>query len=86
MIYGLIIPILIIKYYGSNTNGLVSSITQFLSYIVLLEFGIGPVVKNALFKPLVEKNKKNIEDVLATAKHFFRNWRNSNISGSYHTK
>ena len=72
LIYGFIVPALIIKHYGSSINGLVSSITQFLSYIVLLEVGIGPVIKNALFKPLVEKNKDKIENILGTANHFFR--------------
>ena len=72
LIYGFIVPILIIRHFGSETNGLVSSITKFLSYIVLLEVGIGPVVKNALFKPIVEKNKKEIEEILGTANRFFR--------------
>ena len=54
IVYGFIIPILIIKKYGSGVNGLVSSITQFIAYISLLEAGIGPVIKNALFKPIVE--------------------------------
>ena len=72
IIYGFIVPILIIRHFGSETNGLVSSITKFLSYIVLLEVGIGPVVKNALFKPIVEKNKKEIEEILGTANRFFR--------------
>ena len=72
LIYGFIVPILIIKFYGSETNGLISSITKFLSYIVLLEVGIGPVVKNALFKPLVEKDKNKVESILGTANRFFK--------------
>lgn len=34
---GLILPRAIIGAYGSNVNGLISSITQFLTYIALLE-------------------------------------------------
>lgn len=37
IICGLILPRAIIGAYGSNVNGLVSSITQFLAYITLLE-------------------------------------------------
>ena len=72
LIYGFVIPILIIKTYGSEINGLVSSITNFLVYIVLLEAGIGPVVKNAFYKPLVEKNKDLIEKILGTSDRFFK--------------
>ncbi len=72
LIYGFIIPILIIKTYGSDVNGLVSSIAQFLAYIVLLEAGLGPVIKNALYKPLVEKNKDLVEKILGTSNHFFK--------------
>lgn len=34
---GLVLPRAIIGQYGSNVNGLISSITQFLAYIALLE-------------------------------------------------
>ena len=37
IICGLILPRAIIGEYGSNVNGLISSITQFLTYITLLE-------------------------------------------------
>ena len=47
VIYGVIVPILLIRFYGSKVNGLVSSIAQFISYINLLQLGIGPVIKNA---------------------------------------
>lgn len=71
-IYGIIIPILIIKQYGSEVNGLVSSITQFISYIVLLEFGIGPVVKYSFFKPLLNKDTKKVNKVLGATDRFFK--------------
>lgn len=38
---GLILPHIIIPAYGSDINGLISSITQFLAYISLLEAGVG---------------------------------------------
>ena len=72
IIYGLIIPRLIIETYGSEVNGLIVSITQFLGYIVLLEAGIGPVVKSALYKPISEKNKEKIKSILKSAQSFFR--------------
>ena len=46
IIYGFIVPKMIISNYGSNVNGLISSITHFLAYISLL-FSI----KNAIGVP-----------------------------------
>ena len=46
-----IIPKIILSYFGSSVNGLVSSITQFLSYIGLIEGGLTGVVTASLYKP-----------------------------------
>ena len=63
VICGLIVPRAIIGTFGSSVNGLVSSINQFLSYITLLEAGIGPVIKSALYKPIAKKDKIEIEKI-----------------------
>ena len=47
---GFIVPKLFITNFGSDSYGLISSITQFLSLIALLEAGIGPVIKSKLYK------------------------------------
>lgn len=72
IICGFIVPRLIISNYGSNVNGLVQSITQFLAYITLLESGFGPVVKSVLYKPIANKDKNEIEEILKTSERFFR--------------
>lgn len=72
LLCGFIVPKLIITNFGSNVNGLVSSITQFLAYITLLEAGMGPVVKSALYGPIAKKDKKQIENILKAAEKFFR--------------
>lgn len=72
IIYGFIIPKIIITSFGSNVNGLVSSITQFLAYITLLESGIGPVIKAALYRPIAKKDKKAIANVLKASDNFFK--------------
>ena len=72
IVYGFIVPVMIIKKFGSEVNGLISSIAQFLAYISLLEGGIGPVIKNALYKPLVEKNKEEVGNILGKANLFFK--------------
>lgn len=60
IICGFVLPKLIIENYGSSVNGLISSIAQFLGYITLLESGIGSVVMATLYKPIAEKDNKQI--------------------------
>lgn len=72
LVSGFITRKLIIQSFGSNVNGLVTSITQFLSYITLLESGIGPVIKAALYKPIAKKNSKQIENILYASEKFFK--------------
>ncbi len=71
-ISGLILPKLILENYGSEVNGLITSITQFLAYLTLLESGIGGVVKAALYKPLDNKDIKSISSVVKATEVFFR--------------
>ena len=52
IVTGFIIPRLILSSYGSEVNGLVNSITQFLGIISFLELGVGSVIQSSLYKPL----------------------------------
>lgn len=72
IICGLILPSIIIKAYGSNVNGLIVSIGQFLAYITLLEAGVGPVIKSLLYKPIAEKDTNSIAKILKASEKFFR--------------
>lgn len=72
ILYGFIVPKITIDYFGSDVNGLVSSITQFLAYITLLESGFGPVVKATLYKPLAKKDTNTIANILRASEKFFR--------------
>lgn len=73
IICGFILPRLILIHYGSEINGLVSSITNFLSIISLLELGVGAVVQSALYKPLADNDNIAISQVIVSANRFFRN-------------
>lgn len=59
VICGFILPRLILASFGSKYNGLIASITQFLSCAVLLRAGIGGVTRAALYKPLAEKDHQS---------------------------
>lgn len=72
LISGFIIPKIILKYFGSEVNGLVSSITQFLNYISILEGGITGVVMANLYKPLTEKNQKKISSIINASNKFYK--------------
>ena len=72
IISGLIIPRLFITSFGTNINGLISSATQFLSYITLLESGIGGVARAMLYKPLNNKNKDEIASIIKSVEGFFK--------------
>ena len=72
IIYGFIVPKIIIQTYGTNVNGLIASITQFLAYITLLESGFGPVVRAVLYKPIANKNTNEIKKILKSSERFFR--------------
>lgn len=72
IVYGFVVPKIIISNYGSNVNGLVSSITQFLAYISLLDSGFTAVVKSQLYKPIVKKDKRSINSILKAADIFFK--------------
>ena len=69
---GFILPKLLLNYYGSSINGLVSSITQFLGFVAFLELGVGAVVQSTLYKPLAEKDNNKISQILVSAEKFFR--------------
>ena len=71
ILYGFVVPKIIINNYGSEVNGLMSSITQFLGYISLIEAGFGGIVQFLLYKPIAKKDKKTILDILSTSKKFF---------------
>lgn len=71
MISGLILPRLIIGTFGSELNGLVSSITQFLSFISLLEGGLGAVVLAELYKPIENHDENKIQEILSECQNFF---------------
>lgn len=72
IIYGLLVPRLILGAFGSEVNGLVSSISQFLNYITLLEGGLSGVIMAALYKHLAEKDSMRVSAIINATNQFFR--------------
>ena len=71
MIAGFITPRIMLKYYGSEINGLVSSINQFIIYFNLVEAGLSGAAIYALYKPLAENNHKAINSIVSAARKFY---------------
>lgn len=69
---GLILPRYVLRSFGSEVNGLVASVTQLLSYAVLLEGGIGGVMKAALYKPLANGDDAGVSEIFYQISRTFR--------------
>lgn len=69
---GLIVPRLLLGAFGSEAYGATTSIAQFLSYITLIEGGIGMVARAALYKPLAEGDTQTIANIMREIRKFFR--------------
>lgn len=72
VVCGFILPRYMMLYYGSTVNGLVSSITNFLGVISLLDMGVGAVVQANLYEPLAKKDIKRISRIVKSSSRFFR--------------
>lgn len=68
---GFVMPYFILKYYGSQVNGVVYSITQFLAFITLCDCGVGAVVQSALYKPIALRDMNEISRVYKSSARFF---------------
>ena len=71
MLVGFITPRVMLYYYGSEINGLTSSISQFISYFSLVEAGLAGAAVYSLYKPLAKKNNKEISGIVVAVKKFY---------------
>ena len=65
VVAGFIVPRIILVYYGSEINGLVISIAQFVALFNLVEAGLAGAAVYALYKPLADEDHKSINSVLS---------------------
>ena len=72
MIGGFVVTHIILSQFGSNVNGLVVSVNQFLNYVQLLEGGLTSVIMAALYKPLSAGETDKVNSVVKAAQNFFK--------------
>ena len=70
---GILLPRVLIGAFGSVVYGATTSIAQFLSYISLLEGGIGRVARGALYEPLAKGDKQQVSRIHQAIRRFFLN-------------
>ena len=71
MLAGFVTPRILLQFYGSEMNGLVSSINQFITYFSLVEAGIAGAAVYSLYKPLAERDKDGVSAIVSAAKKFY---------------
>ena len=69
---GILIPWIMIDTFGSEAYGATTSVAQFLSYISILESGIGRAARGELYKPLADGDTHSISRIFLAVKRFFR--------------
>ncbi len=71
LIFGLIVPRLFIRTFGSEVNGLLSSLGNLFSYLALVEAGVGTAAIQALYGPVGRDDKKDINAIMSAAGNFY---------------
>lgn len=68
----MILPPMIILTYGSAYNGMVASITQFLSVVGFLRLGVAGAFRVALYKPLAENDVERVSAVVKGTERYLQ--------------
>ena len=71
-IANLIIPRYIILIYGSDVNGLTTSITHILSIVNLIQAGLGSSVTYLMYRPIGENDRVALGSIILSAKRIYR--------------
>ena len=71
LLSGFITPRIMLSFYGSQINGLVSSVAQFVSYISLVQAGLSAATIYSLYKPLADNDRDEISSIVTAAKKFY---------------
>lgn len=73
LVAGFVLPRLIMSSYGSEINGMLQSINQFVGLITLMQLGLGAVIQTAFYAPLYKEDKEAIGAVYSASNRIFRN-------------
>ena len=73
IVISFLLPRLYLENFGSEINGVLSTIKQIFTYMCLLEAGVGLATTQALYKPVAENEYKSASEILtATSRYYVR--------------
>ncbi len=71
IVIGFLLPRLYLENFGSEVNGVLSTIKQIFVYMALLESGVGLATTQALYKPVAENNYGKVSSVISATNNFY---------------
>ena len=71
IVLSFLLPRLYLENFGSEVNGVLSTIKQIFAYMVLLESGIGLATTQALYKPVAEKNHNRVSSIISATHSYY---------------
>ena len=71
IVLSFLLPRLYLENFGSEVNGVLSTIKQIFAYMFLLESGIGLATTQALYKPVAEKNHGKVSSVVSATNNYY---------------
>ena len=72
LVFSLIVPRLFIQSFGSEVNGLLSSLASLFSYLALLEAGVGTMTIQALYGPIGRKDTTAINEIMSATSYYYK--------------
>lgn len=72
VLIGILLPKFIVGQYGSEVNGLLSSVGQIYVYLALFEAGVGTATTQALYKPIAQQDHDGVNGILAATNTYFK--------------
>ena len=71
IVLSFLLPRLYLENFGSEVNGVLSTIKQIFVYMFLLESGVGLATTQALYKPVAENNRGKVNSVMAATHNYY---------------
>ncbi|MBQ2285123.1 MAG: sugar isomerase [Clostridia bacterium] len=71
IVLSFLLPRLYLENFGSEVNGVLSTIKQIFTYMCLLEAGIGLATTQALYKPVAENDHKKSSAILSATNNYY---------------
>ena len=71
LLLGIVVPKLVLTNYGSEINGLLSSVTNIYAYVALVEAGVAAASCQALYKAFANQSRDDINSILAATNKYY---------------